>query len=206
MKRTRRLKVNLLSGRAAALWLLCILYLTGSIVGCTTAGLLDAENCGALLERFDAYFLTLQQDGDPIQILPLFWRVMRVPLAAFLLGLTALGIVGLPVLFAVRGFSLAYAVAVLYRLMGVQGLALGGCLFGVSALVWIPALFGLGVSGITNSYGLLRRVTGDGRYPLPSGVGGYWLCCGGCAGAVLVCLGIECTLVPMLVKLIMQLF
>jgi len=204
MKKARRLKVNLLSGRAAALWLLCILYLTGSIVGCMTAGLLDAENGGSLLERVNAYFLALQQSGDCVQILPVFWRVVRVPLAAFLLGMTALGTVGLPVLFTVRGFSLAYAVAVLYRLMGMPGLALSACLFGVSALVWTPTLFGLGVTGITNSYGLLRRVAGDGRYPLPSGAGRYWLYCSVCLGAVLICLGIECTLVPMLVKLVMQ--
>ena len=206
MKKTRRLKVNLLSGRTAALGLLCVLYLTGSIVGCMTAGLLDAENGGALLERFDAYVLALQQGSACVRFWPVVWRVVRVPLAAFLLGLTALGVIGLPVLFAVRGFSLAYAVAVLYRLMGMPGLALGACLFGVSALVWIPALFGLGVTGVANSYGLLRRVTGDGRYPIASCAGAYWLRCGVCACAVLACAGIECALIPALLKLIMQLF
>lgn len=200
MKKPRRLKVNLLSGRSVALGLLGVLFLTGSIAGCLAAGLLKAEDNGALLERLEGY-LTLLRSGAGGQFLPVLWRTVRVPLAAFLLGLTAIGLIGLPVLFAVRGFCLSYAVAVFYRLMGMQGLALGACLFGLSALVWLPALLELGITGFTGSYGLLRRVTGDSRYPLPAGGGRYWLRCGFCAGALLVCVGIEYILIPALIRL-----
>ncbi len=201
MKRPRRWNVNLLSGRAAALWLFCGIFLTGSIAGCVAAGWFGAEDGVALSEKLDRYLSAFSNGEACVRLLPVVWRTVRVPLAAFLLGLTALGVVGLPVLFAVRGFCLAYAVSVFYRLMGLRGLALSACVFGVPALLWLPALMELGVSGITGSYGLLRRVTGDGRYPLAVGGGGYWLRCGLCAGAILACVGIEYMLVPVLVRL-----
>lgn len=200
MKKPRRWKVNLLSGRSVALGLLGVLFLTGSIAGCLAAGHLDAEDHGMLLERLEGY-LALLRSGAGGPFLPVLWRTVRVPLAAFLLGLTAMGLIGLPVLFTVRGFCLAYAVAVFYRLMGLRGLALGACLFGLSALVWLPALLELGVTGFAGSYGLLRRVTGDSRYPLPAGGGKYWLRCGFCAGALLVCVGLEYALVPALIRM-----
>lgn len=202
MKRPHRWNVNLLSGRTAALWLLCGFFLTGSIVGCMVAGLFGSEDGAVLSERLEGYFTGFGQGEVCVRFLSVVWRAVRVPLAAFLLGLTALGVVGLPVLFAVRGFSLAYAVAVFYRLMGLRGLTLSACVFGVSALLWLPALLELGVSGLTGSYGLLRRVTGDGRYPLALDSGTYWLRCGLSAGAVLVCAGIEYMLVPVLIRLV----
>ena len=202
MKKLRRWRVNSLSGRGAALGLLGVLFLTGSIAGCMAVGLLNPEDGGALLTVLEGYIAALKQGEGSVGLLPVLWQVVRVPLAAFLLGLTAMGVVGLPVLFAVRGFGMGYAVAVLYRLMGASGLGLGLCLFGVSALLWLPALLNLGVSGLVSAYGLLRRVTGDGRYPLAAAKGRYWLSCGLCGCAVLACAGVECLLVPALVRLI----
>lgn len=202
MKRLRGWRMGLLSGRTAALGFLGVLFLTGSIVGCIAAGLLDSNDGGALLDLLDRYVAALKQEDVTVPFLPVLWQVVRIPLAAFLLGLTAIGVVGLPVLFAVRGFCLCYAVSVLYRLMGAPGLLLGLCLFGVSALLWLPAFLNLGVTGLTGSYGLLRRVSGDGRYPLAVTTGRYWLCCGLCGCALLGCAGVECLLIPALVRLI----
>jgi len=202
MKKPRRWRVNLLSGRSAALGLLGGLFLTGSIAGCMVAGSLAPEDSGTLLNMLDEYVAALKQGGEPVSFLPVLWQLVQVPLAAFLLGLTAIGVIGLPVLFAVRGFCLSYAVAALYRVMGVSGLLLGLCLFGVSALLWLPALLDLGVTGLTGAYGLLRRVTGDGRYPLAAATGRYWLNCGLCGCAVLGCVVVECLLVPALIRVI----
>ena len=57
-----------------------------------------------------------------------------------------------------------------------------------------------GVTGFTGSYGLLRRVTGDGRYPLALSGGAYWVRCGLCAGALLACVGVEYMLIPVLIR------
>lgn len=198
MGRRKKWKVDLLSGRAAALILLSGFFLAGSVAGCVCAGLID-DSGGALLGYVRGYLELLAQDGVPGRFLSVLWEMSRFPLAAFLLGFTALGVVGLPVLFAVRGFLLCYAVSAFCRLLGSGGLLPGFVLFGFSALVWLPVLFQLGVQGLLGSYGLLRRAMGDGRYPLRYD-GGYLACCGMCAAALCLCAGMEYLAVPALLQ------
>lgn len=69
------------------------------------------------------------------------WDLVRWPLAAFLLGSTALGAVGVPVLLSVRGFLLSYSAAVFGRLFGLPGMAASLAAFGVTAFVAVPVLF-----------------------------------------------------------------
>ena len=45
-------------------------------------------------------------------------RTVLIVLLALLLGFTALGLLGLPLLFAVRGFLLAFSIASFVRLFG----------------------------------------------------------------------------------------
>lgn len=202
MKRPRRWRVNLLSGRTAVLWLLGALFLTGSIAGCMTAGLWSGD--AAVADCLDGYWTVLENGAVSVRFFSVLWRIVRTHAAAFLLGLTALGVLGLPVLFGVRGFCLCYACSVLVRLMGARGLLLGACLFGVSALLWLPALFELGVTGFACSCGLLRRVTGEGRYPLPLSAGRYWGRCGVCFALALCASAAEYLLVPVLARLVLQ--
>ena len=202
MKRPRRWRVNLLSGRTASLWLLAVLFLTGSIAGCMAAGLLSGGEAAG--DYLDGYLAVLEQSLVSIRPAPVVWRAVRVPLAAFLLGMTALGVLGLPVLFGVRGFCLCYACSALFRLMGARGVLVGLCLFGVTAVFWLPSLLELGMTGLACSYGLLRRVTGEGRYPLPLTAGRYWGRCGLCFGLVLMGAVAEMLLVPALVRLVLR--
>lgn len=192
----------MLSGRAAALWLLAAVFLAGSIAGCLTAGLWSGG--GAVTDYLDGYWAVLEQGTARVPLLPVLWRVIRPHSAAFLLGLTALGVLGLPVLFCARGFCLCHACSVLFRLMGFRGLMFGACLFGVSAVLWLPALFELGVTGFEDSYALMRRVTGEGRYPLPVSAGRYWRRCGICFGLALAGAAAEYLLVPELVRLVLR--
>jgi len=202
MRRPRRWSVNLLSGRTAVLWLLAALFLTGSIAGCMTAGMWSGD--GVVAESLDGYWAVLENGSASVRFLPVLWRIVRTHVAAFLLGLTALGVLGLPVLFGARGFCLCYACSVLVRLMGVRGLLLGLCLFGVSAVLWLPALFELGVTGFACSYGLMRRVTGEGRYPLPLSAGRYWGRCGICFALAVCAAAAEYLLVPVMTRLVLQ--
>lgn len=198
MGRRKKWKVDLLSGRAAALILLGGLFLIGSVAGCVCAGLINDPG-GALLDYVRGYLEFLAQDVLRGRFVPVLWEISRFPLAAFLLGFTALGVVGLPVLFAVRGFLLCYAVSAFYRLLGPEGLLPAFVLFGLSAVVWLPVLFQLGVQGLLGSYGLLRRAIGDARYPLRYG-GGYLACCGICVAALCLCAGMEYLAVPALLQ------
>lgn len=204
MARRKKWKVDLLSGQAAALLLLSGLFLAGCIAGCVAAGLISDPG-GALLDYVRGYLELLASGGMSVRFLGVLWQTVRFPLAAFLLGFTALGVVGLPALFAVRGFLLCYAVSAFYRLLGPVGLVPGFVLFGLSALVWLPVLFQLGVQGLLGSYGFLRRAMGDGRYPLRYD-SGFLARCGLCAAALCLCAGLEYLLVPVLLQGIAGMF
>lgn len=204
MGRRKKWKVDLLSGRAAGLVLLGVLFLIGSVIGCICAGCID-ESADTLVSYVRGFLQALMQGQNGGRFLPVLWEVSKVPLAAFLLGLTALGVVGLPVLFVYRGFLLSYAVSAFYRLLGLKGLLAAFFLFGLSALVWLPVLFRLGMQGVLGAYGLLRRTMGDGRYPLRYDAG-YLIGCGICAAALCLCAALECLVVPVLLQKIVWVF
>lgn len=204
MGRRKKWKVDLLSGQAAARLLLGGLFLAGSVFGCVAAGLIDDAN-GALFESMNSYMSLLARHEVSAQFWRVLWETAQVPVLTLLLGFTALGVLGIPVLFAVRGFLLCYAISAFYRMLGLSGLLPAFCLFGVSALVWLPVVFQLGVQGLLGSYGMLRRVMGDGRYPLRYD-GAYLLRCGLCAAGICLCAGVECLVVPALLQRIVGLF
>lgn len=198
MGRRKKWKVSLLSGQAAALLLLSILFFVGSAAGCVAARWID-DPSGALVAYVRGYVDLIAETGGVPHVWNILWETARFPLIVAALSLTALGVVGLPILFTVRGFLLCYAVSVFYRMLGPSGLLPGFFLFGLSALIWMPILFLLGVRGLLGAYGLLRRTMGDGRYPLRYD-GSYLVCCGIAVVAVLLCTGVECFAVPALLK------
>lgn len=79
--------------------------------------------------------------GVEPSLLAAVWDVLRWPLAAFLLGFSALGAVGVPVLMLARGFLLSFAAATFGRLFGLPGMAAALAAFGVTALLSVPVLF-----------------------------------------------------------------
>lgn len=83
------------------------------------------------------------------------WELVRWPLAALLLGSTALGAVGIPMLMAARGFLLSYAAAVFGRMFGLPGVAASLAAFGVSAFVAVPVLFVAASDAFRQSIGRL---------------------------------------------------
>lgn len=198
MGRRKKWKVDLLSGQAAALILLSALFLIGSVIGCVTAGLIR-DPSGALLDYVRGCLELLTHDDAAPRFISVLWGTFRFPVVAVLLGFTALGVAGIPVLFAVRGFLMCYAVAVFYRILGLAGLVLGLILFGFSALIWMPVLSYLGCRGLLRAYGLFRRASGDGRYSLRNS-GTFLISCGACAVALCLCAMLECLVVPILLQ------
>ena len=129
----------------------------------------------------------------------MLWGQAKYVLAALVLGLTALGALGLPVLFGVRGFFLSFPAACFCRVFGGRGLLPAFVLFGLPALLWAPALFLAGVQGLLSAQQLLRRVLGDGRGGLP--ISAAWWCRAGlCAGLALAAGLLEYWVVPVLLR------
>ena len=168
----------------SALFCLTVCFAVGAVGGCVFAGRLGADTQTRLLDYLGSYFAVL--DGDEAIGLSSFsavWEIVRWPLLAFVLGFTALGVVGLPVVFSVRGFLLSYAVAVLVRLYGVTGLMVSLAVFGVSGFLVLPALFTLGVDSFRGAGAMAVRLMGDGKRAFPPGRGR--LLRAGCCGVLL---------------------
>ncbi len=179
------------------LGILSLAFGVGGLVGVLFAQSIQGVGGAVLSQYLTTYFQLAAEGTVPSGLAILFWEQARLPLCAMALGFSALGLVGYPILFGVRGFSLSYSVACLWRIFGSNGLVAAGFLFGLTALITVPALFALGVRGMGRSFALLRRRVG-GRSTSSSLGDGYSLCCGGCALAVGVAVAVEWGVVPIL--------
>lgn len=182
-----------------ALAVIGISFLLGGVAGCVLAANVDGGGSASLSAYMQGFLSVAQADGVmPPALFPLLWEVLRWPLFTVLLGFTALGLVGIPVLFSMRGFLLSFAIASFSRMFGGGGGLLAAAVFGVSGLFSIPALFVLGVQGFGSARCLAGRALGEGRGH--SAVGrAYFLRCGVCAVALCVCVLLEYLAVPAIV-------
>lgn len=187
------------SEQSNTLVVLSIAFLFGGLVGCILAAL----SGGTGVEELSLYlvdYLTMTQDGQlPRSLLPVLWGQVKYLLAALLLGLTALGLAGFPVLFTIRGFFLSFPVACFCRVFGNRGLFPAFLLFGLPALLWAPALFLMGTSGFSSSQQLFRRVLGESRGGLPLN-GAYLFRAGLCVCLALASGLLEYWVVPVLLR------
>ena len=83
-------------------------------------------------------------------------------------GFTPTGLLGLPILFAARGFLLAFSIASFVRLFGSTGCLLAFLVFGITGAVAFPALFVLGVQSLLAARVLASRFLGRGNVRLPT--------------------------------------
>ncbi len=144
-----------------ALWALCLCFLLGGAAGCLFAGASDGEGVQALSGYLTGY-LALAQEGTVLRSFSaVMWEQLRYLLAAAALGVTVIGVAGLPALFAARGFLFAFSVGCFYRVFGGPGLFPAFCLFGLPALLWAPALFLVGSQGL--SWGVSALSRGEAR-------------------------------------------
>lgn len=190
-----RKKWDLQSEQSGTLAVLALPFLVGGIAGC----LLAALSSGAGAEDLCGYltgYLSLAQEGElPRGLWALLWGQVKYLLAALVLGMTALGLAGLPLLFGIRGFFFSFPVACFCRVFGVSGLFPALVLFALPALLWTPALFIAGVRGFASARQLLRQ----GRVNFSPG-GGWWFQAGLCAGLVLAAGLLEYWVVPVLLR------
>ena len=118
---------------APALAVLAVSFLLGALAGCLMSTFLSGDGLESLQSYLEAFLW--EMDGaerlEGPALAGQLWSVLRWPLFALLLGFTALGVLGLPLLFAVRGFLLAYSIAAFVRAFGSAGCLLAFLVFGV---------------------------------------------------------------------------
>lgn len=198
-KRVRK-KWTLVWGQGASLVILGGLFLLGGAAGGIFAGLAQEEGALELGDYLSGYLSLAAAGSVERPFLPLMWEQLRYLLAAAVLGLTAIGVVGLPLLFCIRGFFFCFSVGCFFRVFGGAGLLPALVLFGMPALVWAPGFFLAGTQGLRNAYGLLRRVLGEGRYELPASQPAYWARMGLCCVLFLICGALEYGVLPVLLR------
>lgn len=168
--------LNRLSGpgleQRSVLLCLAVCFAVGAAGGCFFAGALDEDAATSLLDFFGGYFTSIEHGQVlHISLLSAVWEVLRWPVLTLVLGFTALGVVGLPVAFCVRGFLLSYAVSVLVRLYGSAGLVAALAVFGFSGFFVLPALFTLGVDAFRAAGSMAGSLLGDSRRTFSPGQG-----------------------------------
>lgn len=123
------------------------------------------------------------------------WDLIRWPLAAILLGSTALGAVGIPVLLGTRSFFLAYSAATFARLFGLPGIAASFAVFGVTALAALPVLFVVSADAFRQS---LSRLSGE----RPPAWEQRLQALTPCAGLLMLAVALQQTLMPALLTVV----
>ncbi len=185
-----------MQGATPALAVTAICFLLGGVAGCVLCANVGGGGSESLSAYMQGLLAVAKTDGvTPPLLLPLLWEVLRWPLLTVVLGFTAFGVIGIPILFSVRGFLLSFAIASFTRMLGGTGSMLAVVVFGISGLISIPALFALGVQGFASARGLAGRAWGESGRSSPVGRA-YFLRCGVCAGAFCVCVLLEYLAVP----------
>lgn len=154
--------------------ILLVCFGIGVISGIAFAHFLQPDTI--LTDYLLEYCAALKEHRIQSPFLSILWDCFRWPVFTILLGTTALGLIGIPILFAARGFLLAFSVSLFGQIMHADGIALAAVLFSVSLLLVLPTLFVLGYSGLNTALHRLpsKVFPGAGAYHAET-----YLACGG---------------------------
>ena len=189
----------------AGLGIVLVCFLLGLVLG-RGAQLFITPMDDEQLRTYILYYAQLsagQPEDRTAWLLSALTVYFRYPVAAFVLGFTAVGIVLVPALCVVQGFFLAFSISCFVSAMGSGGAALAFFAFGVRCLFTLPCTFLLSAWSVASAIQLLQKKTkGTGRdrriYD-----SAYFFRFFMCVLVLLVGLAAEITLVPKLVQLVL---
>lgn len=160
-----------------ALLLSALPFLIGGVLGCMLAASASGESDALLREYINTYLSAMTREALPSPgVVSVMWDYFRFPLVAVVLSFTALGLIGIPILFGVRGFLLSFSVTSFVRLFGTAGAGMAFLLFGLSEVIVLPVFFLLGIQGIGASARLLERISSGKRGTLLFDRAYLWRC------------------------------
>lgn len=182
-----------------ALVVTAIFFALGGLLGGVWAFGASGSGAETMTDYLREFLLTAQEGAlrQPM-FWELVWRALRWPLAAFLFGFTALGVFGLPVLIAARGFCLSFSISAFAQTYGGKGLMTAFLLLGVPAFVYVPVFFLLSAQSFSAACALVGRTAGQGRREGPYHRE-YFFRSGVCAAALCLGISLEQYLVPALI-------
>lgn len=194
-------------GVLTALAVVSAAFFLGALVGMLMASQVAGGGQESLTAYLESYLAAAQAGaaGRP-RVSSILWETLRWPLLTFFLGFTALGVVGIPVLFAVRGFLLSFAVSSFVLMFGGVGAILAFFAFGFTGMLSVPALFVLGTQGFASGQELALRTLSGGKGSLPWRGRAYWVHGGLCAAVLGLSMLLEWWAVPALLSSVANLF
>lgn len=193
-------------GLLPSLAVTAVAFLVGGLAGLFLAAGVGGGGSDSLAAYIQSYMAAARSGAMEMPSLWLvLWETLRWPVLTGLLGFTALGVLGIPAVFAVRGFSLAFAITAFVRMFGGVGGVVAFFAFGLTGMVAVPALFVLGTQGFVSSRELAGRMFSEGRRTLPFNRT-YLLRLGFCGLALALCVLLECFAVPALLRSAASLF
>lgn len=185
------------SGSNLVLFVLAAVFLIGCFAGCIFASQVDDIGNSAMSNYINGYLSQLNDKN--VNSIMLLWSTVQWPLLLLIFSLTPVGLIGIPVIFLLRGFLLSFAVSAFCRAYDVHGLLLSFIALGITGLLHIPVLFTCGVQGFLTSGTLAGRLLGDsGKQPIIDRVGLIRIAI--CAVILLFCYLIDRNLIPVLLQ------
>jgi hypothetical protein len=113
------------------------------------------------------------------------------------------GAVLIPVVVAMRGFFLSFAMTTFVRLFGGSGLLFSAALFGIQCLFVLPCIILIASQGLVSASLLFSLAAGKGKKISGSAfTGAYFLRVLICLGVLLLCSAAETFITPYLVSLV----
>ena len=188
----KRIRADLSWDGLTRLAVLTVCYGLGALGGFLFSAL--NGDSPVLLDYLQQYFRSAGEGGglEP-SLIAVVWDLLRWPLAAFLLGLVPIGVVGIPVLMGARGFLLAFAATTFARLFHLPGVAAALAAFGVTVLLAVPVLFVVSEDAFRQS---LSRLPGAASAPI------HWSerarALAPCAGLLVLAAALQRTVMPAL--------
>jgi len=177
-----------------------LLFLLGAVAGSMAAASLESSD--ETLEQFLSGSLSLSKSDYYIGLR--FWQAVvnayKYQLAAFVLGLSILGIALVPLLSAARGFFLSLAVTAMVRTLGSRGVLLALGIWGVQSLLSLPIFLIFCSQAFISSLRLFHSARGNyhGKVFQPP----YFFRTIVCSAVLLLCAVFETFVTPSLTSLI----
>ncbi len=180
-------------------------FLLGSLLGFQLVVSSQATSSG-LGDYLHSFLITAQEEGLTS---PPLWQALlstlQLPLLTLFMGFTPLGVIGIPVLFSLRGCFLSIAIGLFIQLYGTVGGLLAFASFGLGNTIALPVLFLWGVQGFLTAQDLAGGFFGHTRPPFSFGRA-YFLRLGGCGVGLAVSVFLDYAVVPPLVERMALLF
>lgn len=183
----------------ARLLMLCFFFLLGGAVGAAVHEAVatpDAEQLRDYMVQYGGLSAAAEPAAATLAVVSVY---LRYPLLVYLAGFLPVGLLCVPFLCTVQGFTLAFSVCCFSAALGRDGILMALAAFGIRCLFTLPCTMYLAAQAMERSFRKTAAGCNTGKRQIPqnSGHGPTLLC------LMILALGIaaELTVVPRLIQL-----